>query len=580
MRGSAIGVAGKSLVTEELVALRYAGCHGTGRLWKAGRIFILSASGSAQELGLAHGRLLKTAIAEGCVHRLAATPLSLPDIVALPAWKRWLATLYVKSLQRRIAGNLPQTYRTELAALARGSGQDRKTVVAASLLSETLQLLAASELERSKTTARANGGCTTAIAGSEGLIHAKNQDYDAAGDWDRAPLLFICRPKGGLAHAKVTSAGLLKGNLSLNEQGIVIGGHFLFAERSGRKGLTFTAAENEVARRARTLGQAVDIIRAGPHLGSFAFVVSDANAGEAVVVECNGDGAAVRPMEGGKLGMSNVHTTELVRSDALISHGLARQPLARQRRVDTLLADVAQNDVGAMIDILADNYDPDCDAPRGVGLTIANPLTVMSAVADGRRQQLWVSEGRVPTSTGRFLGFDLVNAFEGDAPELIGTARAAVDHSLSDKAIAALNAARVAYEDNADTTEAVAILHAAIASLGPKSGLLPVLGRIALREGRDDLAREAANGALAESSMNERAALQLIRGQLADIEGKRLDALAAYAVIRNLAQENGPGLGGISSTLAREADRFSRDPFAHRHRTTVSIGFAAVGGME
>jgi hypothetical protein len=285
-------------------------------------------------------------------------------------------------------------------------------------------------------------------------------------------------------------------------------------------------------------------------------------------------------MQDGRLGMSNVYTTDLAATDALLAHDMARQPVARQRRVEALLAELDYPDVASMSAILADNVDVDADGPRGIGLTIANPLTVMSAVADGMQRTIWVSEGTVPTSTGRFVGIALAEAFEGGPPKLIGSVCAQADRVLLDRAISALVAARACYDSDCDDNRAVAILRSALAELGPESGLAPVLARLALQQGLDDVAREVVNQTSSALSANERAALLLVAGKLADITGDRMTAVKAYREVRQAVCQRGTGLGGVSSMIARDAEQFSIQPFTENDRAKETVGFLAVGGTE
>ena len=231
----------------------------------------------------------------------------------MPDGPRSAACSFVQRLYARIFDHLPQAYRDELAGIAQGAGLPPDLVFRASFLSEVFQVLAATGRHGgSKENAAAHGGCTAGVVLSARSalatpIHAKNQDYDGAGYWDRVPVLHVSRIVETSPYAKATSAGLLKGNLSFNAAGLSLGGHFLLSENAGADGVSFTVAENEIMRHADCLNDAERMLSESRRLGSFAFVATDAKADDAAVFECDGAAISRRPAQEGALGMANLY---------------------------------------------------------------------------------------------------------------------------------------------------------------------------------------------------------------------------------------------------------------------------------
>jgi hypothetical protein len=578
--------------------LEACGSCGQGRAWRAGRIQVLSLQGDANAIGRQHGVLARRESAQGAISHLAAAPSLLEGITELGPIRRWLALRYVDLLYRRLWRTLSPCYRAELRGIAAGAGMPLSAVFRASLLSEVLQLLVAAGAGK-ESDAIARGGCTAALlldaVSGTGLLHGKNQDYDAAGHWDNSPTLVITRLDGAYAYAKATSAGLLKGNLALNEKGLSIGGHMLFSSRAGRRGLSFTALENEIMRRAASLGEAIDILRRGPRMGCFAFVVGDASADEAAVIECDGHEIAVRSPVAGRLGMANLYTADpdMQGADLLAITGMDRNPLARQARIDFRLGRFALSSIGPVNDIadflpvariaamLADRVDPVAGVERAVGPLVAGNMTVTSAIASHADGTIWMGEAIAPASAGRFIGFDVAAAFVGGAPNVVGSFGTvdANDHSVC--AQRCFIAARIAWEERGDLEEALALLTKG-QCLFPADPAFPrFLARLLLRQQRLAEAEKSLVLALRLArTPNEIAEAELLSGHLFDLLGRRHSARAAYErVVAHAAQPSGR-LASVATALPLLARRFLQRPFDAAEAKQLAVGLSLLSGVE
>lgn len=555
-----------------------------GRRWSAGRIDILSLAGDATDIGTAHGQIIGQAATDGCIPRLSSAAFQLEEIAELSPIQRTVAHLYVAHLYRRIWAGLPAVYRAEMHGLANAAALPVTDVFRASFLSEVLQLLACGSKPRSAGASVAVGGCTAAVAGTGeapfGLLHGKNQDYDAAGTWDGFPLLLITRLAGAHAYAKATSAGLLKGNLSLNSAGLSIGGHFLLSQRAGSRGLTFTVIENEVMRRAATLGQAIDLMRGSPRLGSFAFVVTDAAAARAAVIECDGDAVAVREAENGTLGMSNLYTTKLAAADLLRALRMHRNPNARQSRIDDLLQRPGSATVETIAAALADQWDPTVGLDRGIGHTVANPLSVMTAIARPGAHHIWMSEAEAPTSIGRFIGFDLSAAFDGGEPKLLGTFDTLGGRERTTEAARVFVRAKLAFESE-NVGHALGLLQQGADEMPKESAFPRFIARLCLRA----LDVGGAQAALVRCrdtslSISEGAEVELLSGHCLDLTGERAAAAAAYANVIGKSETYGDGVDGVAAALTASARKYQKRPFGRDDAGKLGVAFSLVSGTE
>jgi Acyl-coenzyme A:6-aminopenicillanic acid acyl-transferase len=568
------------------ITLDEAGHCGTGQAWRAGRVLVLSVEGDAGAIGYQHGALARDAAHSGALDHLATATRQLDGIRDLPLAKRALAHAYVSWLYRVAEKGLAQEYREEIAGLAKGLGSSRRKVVRSSFLSEVLQQLAAASF-KTQADALTKGGCTAAaVIGREPgmVIHGKNQDYDAAGHWDNSPALIITRLKGAHAYAKATSAGLLKGNLSINECGLSIGGHMLFSNRSGRKGHLFTTLENDVMRRASSLDQALDLLRQSPRCGCYAFVVTDASERRAVVVECDDDRVSVRDADQNTLGMSNIFTTDVDAEtrDMLIAGGFDRNPRSRQNRINELLlaqtAALSVQDVGIM---LADRFDPASGVDRALAHTIANIMTVTSAIVRPGQHEMWISDSPAPTSLGRFIGFDLAGAFAGKAPVIIGSFTTIVDGDAKARAIRLYIAARRAFEEKRDADKALLLLEQSIQADPAEPAFYRFAARLHLRKLDLNRARGCLDTMPATRAANELAEQKLLLGHVADLLGNRETAISHYMAIIGLgAATCANRLHRIAPPLIASARRYSRKAISRQEAISLPVPFSLISGIE
>jgi hypothetical protein len=555
--------------------------HG-GSLWRVGRLLVLQSVGDARLRGRQHGALLKSEISAGVVPVLATRAADLARSKASSAAHAALEGL-VAHIYSAILNAGPQSLVEELSGLAEESGVSLEALQRATFLSEALQLLATMGGDRDA--AVANGACTAAVvvgdrAEGRASLHAKNQDYDGGGLWDKFPLVHLARPTEGLAHVSAGTVGVLKGNLTLNEAGVTIGGHFLFSSSVNHSGRGFTAVEREVALAARTVDEAVDLIRRAPIMGCFAFVITD-RSGAACVAECDGEGVNIRGARDGRLGMSNLFQDQTAQSrDLLRRWGAHRNPLSREVRVEALLHGAPKTaNVEDLAAILNDRWDMASGRMRGPAHVIAHAATVTAAIADTGALTYWIGEATAPASAGRFIGLSVREAFSGGDITLAGS----FDSRTSDTQLDAFRlylSARDAWREG-DVGAAIDLLGVAEA-MDPDEAAYPrVRARVLLRHLRWAEAQETMGKAEGlRQGANERAELSLLQGYAADLAGERQTALRFYKAVVSAPHQRGADFDWINPRLLTEASRRLSAPFADADAKTLEISFELTSGAE
>ncbi len=557
-----------------------------GHVERRGGFKVLHIQGSPYEMGLQHGRLLREEIREGVLPYFADLVEYEPSLRARNAlYKYVLSTALDLTVYRRLIKGLPRRYRDELHGIADGAGLPRETVLKGNQLSELGQVMARRIIRgRTSGLGQAQGGCTGFVASARAtggpLLQAKNQDYEGIGLWDRHPIVIYCRPDDAHAYVKVTSAGLLKSPVAMNEHGLALGGHLLVSSEVSTAGRGFTTYENDIMRYASSVAEAVAMLEECPRVGAFAFLVSDGKTGEAAAVECMGDRTSVRYMDDGFLVQSNVCTSgpEVERLDLLLKHGMGRNPIARQRRMEELMREhFGTLDPQRAAVILGDHYDPTCDRERAVSNVIAQINTVTSAVFQPEKMCFWAAAGPVPVSNNPYVFFDFHERGAGES--LDGNA---FRHSEQHRGLAHYRRAAYLYETGSgEPQDIVGELEQATAIDPDEPVYLRMLARFHARSGKHREALEAVRRAEPlEQNPNERAENLLLKGQLLDLQGKRAEAVCCYTEIEDIGKRDGSALLVLNPLLLHRAAKLQRKPFARRGARSLEIKFSLMTGYE
>jgi dienelactone hydrolase len=240
---------------EETVLPRKVGEHGAGVLYRYGDRRVLVVRGTAQEMGFAHGRLLR--------REIAANVQAFVHDWALGRMGRTRAEL--EQIWKRIARHTPAVYHEELAGLAAGSGVPLAD----------LQLIHALPSRYHCTGAAAMPAVT-----SDGKVyHTRSLDYaldiGATVRPQTNSLLLVSAPAKGIAHASVGWAGFLGCVTGMNAKGVSVGEMGSRSSEETYDGIPMIFLAREVLRRANDLEAAKEIWRRGPRTCGYNFICCD-----------------------------------------------------------------------------------------------------------------------------------------------------------------------------------------------------------------------------------------------------------------------------------------------------------------
>lgn len=276
------------------------------------------------------------------------------------------------------------------------------------------------------------GGCTSAIKlvsdsknsnpknpKNQRMIIGRNLDFSGVGTLDQHPLLSIHHPEPGstdIAHVVLGADGLFFGSVSgFNAQGIYVVVHQNYTIEHQRQGNPLILIGEAVLRKARTLDQAVELLKAKPPFGIWTFVVADLKTKTAITLELSPRSQAIRNMEDGVLIQTN-HLTqkELVDEQRMTFANYSNSILRKQHAMQALQSPLFTNDpVTEMRRLLA--YQSDPLGHMSANRDIIKPNTVHNWVLDvpnnWKEGSVWIAVDPAPTASGAYVRFPIAELF-------------------------------------------------------------------------------------------------------------------------------------------------------------------------
>jgi hypothetical protein len=428
---------------------------------------------------------------------------------------------YLLFRQRHYPDFIPEARKLEILGLARGAARDRHPEDGP-LFHRILTYHACHDLAHMLIDSASpfivghydelRVGCTGFAAGSEATVDghvllARNFDFEAGRVFDDEKVVAFVEADGGIPFVSVAWAGMAGAVTGLNREGIACALNASVSDDDAPVGIPVSLVVRDVLERARTLDEAIAIVRAAPVFVSDNYLLASGREGRAVVVEKSPRRCAVR--EAGKglvLAANHFLAPEFLRDRANAAKRSDATTEERFARLTELLTPLqGKLDPAAAVSILRDRRGP---GGKDVGLgnrgAIDALIATHSVVIDASARVLWVSAG--PHTLGRYLRVDLdlvlaKGAVDPDAldagsfPEDPLLANGLADHvTLRKKLIEAQDALAAGDLGRAEARAREA------AALDPRF-FEPeeILARVALRQGSRAQATEHARAALERS---------------------------------------------------------------------------------
>lgn len=374
-----------------------------------GKILEVRLTGSPEEIGHAHGRLLYPEMVanEGTLYAQFERFVPFP-----PA--RWLIMDLSRLRYRGIDQGIAEDKRREAAAQARAFSPDPFDAVMPTyhrfVFLQSLYDIALS-FEHSPLI-----GCTSfaltdgAFEGGHAVL-ARNFDFEAGSIFDEGKAVFLVHEDGRIPYASVAWPGLVGAVTGMNAEGLGLVVHGGRAREPRSNGEPVVHTMRELLGRAKDVTEAIAILKAKEPMVSHIVMLVDAAGGVAIAERAPGEPLHVRRGRG-KVPLTNHFEGPLEADPAnkIVETVTSTRP--RRMRLDELLGNLSQGaSVQEVVGVLRDR--------RGVGgvpLALGNRKAIDALIAthgvvmDATARSLWVSEG--PHLVGRFLRFDLARLLD------------------------------------------------------------------------------------------------------------------------------------------------------------------------
>lgn len=374
-----------------------------------GRILEVRLVGTPEQIGHQHGRLLYPEM----VTNEETLYAQFKHYVPL-APVRWMIMDISRLQFRYVDRGMPEERRREIAAQARAFTPDpfeeflptyHRFIFLQSLYDIALSF------EHSPLI-----GCTS-FALSDGAFEAghtvlaRNFDFEAGSVFDEGKAVFLVREEGRIPYASVAWPGLVGAVSGMNAEGLALVVHGGRAREPQAEGEPVVHTMRELLGRARSIGEAVEILEKARPMVSHIVMLVDAS-GEAAIVE-RAPGAPLHVRRGrGKVPLTNHFEGPLAADPAnkIVEAVTSTRP--RRMRLDELLSNLPSGaSVKDVVGILRDRRRVGGEAlPLGNRKALDALIATHGVVMDTTARALWVSEG--PHLVGRFLRFDLARLLD------------------------------------------------------------------------------------------------------------------------------------------------------------------------
>jgi len=290
-----------------------AGVEAAPRLEQRDGLPVVYLEGTPYEIGRQHGELLRESVRE-CVAQVLGYFRS---YLKVPVVRGMLVNWWLDRSWGHALPYIPKAYLEELKGLADGSGVSLK---------ELWRLHAIPDR-----TYACSGLAVWGRATADGrLIHTRNLDWNIHAGVQRFATVFVVRPNGREPFVNVGWAGFIGTLTGVNAQQISIGQVGAETVDLSYDGLPMPFLMRRVLEEARSLDEAVAIIRDAPRTVGINYVVADAKIPQAAAIETSRSQCAIFQADDPK-----EHAVPYARplADAVFRSDTAVDPGVRDRQV-------------------------------------------------------------------------------------------------------------------------------------------------------------------------------------------------------------------------------------------------------
>ena len=460
----------------------------SAELNKVHGIRVLKVSGTSFDMAYAHGKLLNSEIKKGMVPYYISLLKKLFKKIQNEDYRKKVTDYADSFLLQPMKEFLSPRAKVELEALSWATDIPSEAYQTAYLLPDAFLLVLGVLHDNGIRAARSQFGCTSFAAMNSAtqdgsLIVGRNLDYDGVGVWDQHPTLIFYNPIKGYKHVSATSAGVHTGGITaINEKGLSISLHQILCE-DVNLGTSILDIGDQIIRNAQSIEEAVKIIKQNEVAGCWSYLMTDSLNGKSRIAVVSLSSSKVRvQFFKDHAALSNFYLNkEMHKNEYEILQSITDSSRFRfERMMELVKNNYGDINVTRAADFLSDTFDKSLGKEKSVSANIisvvSNTQSVIFKVKDGKIQ-IWISNGKAPSSRGEFVGFD----FDGKP---LGT----MSHTLKKRTedLEAYVSAYRAHYELGDSKQALAHLHEAMRTNPTDTSYLFIKGMLLTELGKKE----------------------------------------------------------------------------------------------
>ncbi|MHA1687831.1 MAG: C45 family autoproteolytic acyltransferase/hydrolase [Promethearchaeota archaeon] len=558
---------------------------------------ILHLKGTPHEIGFQHGILLSEEIKNGAVS-IYADPLK-AEGVRNPLMKM-IGKLYLnKKIYKPTEQAQPKEIIEQLKGIAEGSGVPYSTIFKANHHTSVKMVMTpiifkSTEKKFNKMGIFIKPACSTFVATKKATLNGetivgRNTDYSGIQEWPTYQTISFVEPSDGFKYVQIGTAGVLLWAPGMNENGIVVCGHYMIYDDIDPRGWCIPAFTDAILRTAENLDDAINILKKYPRGVSCGFVVTDGKSKNAFAAEVSTGKPTIRWLEEGHVIMTNMAVSEEKRKIDFVSrYNLNEGCPARYKRLEQLIkSNWGKINPSLAAEFMGDHVRYTTGTERNAYGILAVDDNVNSIVFAPERLKFWVAAGLAPVCNNPYVGFDFKAEMEGSAPNISPEILKGYQFKNENKrkGMEFFNQAYILYEKYVKITKEIKVFIQKALEMDPEEVIYyQMLAKISIHEGHYNEGIEFLNKALPlKQSANEKAHDMLLLGILHDLKGERDKALAYYNEIDVLIENEPRDLWfRINRVIKAFSEKYKKYPFSKKNLgdRCVLIEFSQGAGVE
>jgi hypothetical protein len=321
-------------------------------------------------------------------------------------YNNWVDRFYKKT---------PSTYAKEMAAQAEGAEAEPGEIRRSLALPDTSAFLVNMPARGFFNTFVTFGCTSVAKKSADGtFVYGRNLDFASTTIYDKTPLMAVQIPEEGSSELKHIGFGTdgmqAAGITGVNEAGISFAVHQLMSKDAEKFGVPMFFIGEEVLRKAKTLEEAAEIIKANRPGPLWVFVISDLNKQETWSVEVSASQFDIRKMEGDTFAQTN-HVIVGDKNMEMANAGFLQNSHIRFDKVMETAKAQKKFTAAEAANLLSFQSDAKGELSSAHDILKGETIQTVILEAKGGKIDIHTSIDPAPVSSGRYAQFDLKNIF-------------------------------------------------------------------------------------------------------------------------------------------------------------------------